>query len=231
VFIKKEGGIMEVKLLNHTPEPEKTIYLVARQCFSLNFPEEGSKEDWEKLIKFLISRQHFSPFEHINFTFSIQEISRACSHQLVRHRLASYSQQSQRRVDLKEFRYVIPSTIKQEKRALEIYENCIKLIQEVADALKFLKIPLEDIRYLFPQAVETKIIVTMNVRELFHFFEERLCKKAQWEIRSLANKMLHLCLDVTPTIFSHCGPKCKRLNYCPERKQVCEYYYFWKENK
>ncbi len=220
---------MEVKLLNHTPEPEKTVYLAARQCFSLNFPEEGSKEDWKRLIGFLISHQHFSPFEHISFTFSIQEISRACSHQLVRHRLASYSQQSQRRVSFEEFNWITPPKIARQTLARETFQKCISQIQDAIAGLHCLKIPIEDIRYLLPQAVTTKIIVTMNARELFHFFEERLCKMAQREIRELANKMLQLCRKVSPVIFNHSGPKCKRLNYCPERKQVCEYYYFWKE--
>jgi len=221
---------MKVKLLNYTPNPEKTVYLAARQCFSQNFPEGGNQEDWEKLIKFLISHQHFSPFEHISFTFSIQEISRVCSHQLVRHRLASYSQQSQRRVSFEEFDWITPPKIARQTLARETFQKCISQIQDAIAGLYCLKIPIEDIRYLLPQAVTTKIIVTMNARELFHFFEERLCKKAQWEIRSLANKMLQLCLDVSPIIFSHCGPKCARLKYCPEGKR-CEYFSFWKEKK
>ena len=220
---------MEVKLLNHTPEPEKTVYLAARQCFSLDFPEEGNKEDWEKLIKFLISHQHFSPFEHVSFTFSIQEISRACSHQLVRHRLASYSQQSQRRVT-QDLIFIFPPSIQKEEKTREIYKNTMIQLYNIYHQLCNLGIPKEDARYVLPQAIATNIVVTMNARELFHFFEERLCLKAQWEIRELANKMLQLCLDVSPTIFQYCGAKCGRLKYCPEGKS-CYYFPFWQRRK
>jgi len=220
---------MKVKLLNYTPNPEKTVYLAARQCFSQNFPEGGNQEDWEKLIKFLISHQHFSPFEHISFTFSIQGISRVCSHQLVRHRLASYSQQSQRRVT-QDLIFIFPPSIQKEEKAKGVYKDAMIQLYSIYHQLCNLGISKEDARYVLPQAIATNIVVTMNTRELFHFFEERLCLKAQWEIRSLANKMLQLCLDVSPIIFSHCGPKCARLKYCPEGKR-CEYFSFWKEKK
>ena len=222
---------MEVKLLNHTPEPEKTVYLAARQCFSLDFPKKGSKEKWRKLIKFLLQHQHLSPFEHISFTFSVEGISRACSHQLVRHRLASYSQQSQRRTEITRnalLTMIFPDTIKKNEKALKKYAKAVAMMYKTYAALRKMNIPKEDARYILPQAIATNIVVTMNVRELFHFFEERLCGKAQWEIRKLANKMLQLCRRVSPVIFSHCGAKCSRLKYCPEGKP-CEYYYFWRE--
>ena len=217
---------MKVKLLNYTPNSEKTVYLAARQCFSQNFPEGGNQEDWERLIGFLISHQHFSPFEHVSFTFSIQEISRACSHQLVRHRLASYSQQSQRRVT-QDLIFIFPPSIQKEEKTKEVYKNTMIQLYNIYHQLCNLGIPKEDARYVLPQAIATNIVVTMNARELFHFFEERLCGKAQWEIRKIANEMLQLCLDVSSIIFNHCGPKCKRLKYCPEGKP-CHYYYFWK---
>jgi len=205
------------------------VYLAARQCFSLNFPKTRKKENWEKLIKFLISHQHFSPFEHISFTFSVEGISRACSHQLVRHRLASYSQQSQRRTEITRnalLTMIFPDTIKKNEEALKKYAKAVVTMYKTYTALRKMNIPLEDARYILPQAITTNIVVTMNARELFHFFEERLCLKAQWEIRELANKMLQLCLNVSATIFQHCSAKCGRLKYCPEGKP-CYYFSFW----
>ncbi len=225
-LLNYKGGRMKVKLLNYTPDPEKTVYLAARQCLSQNFPKKGEKKDWEKLIRFLIIHQHFSPFKHISFIFSVQGISRVCSHQLVRHRLASYSQQSQRRTKLI-FDFIVPSSIEKNPKTMLLWKNYMLRAYQTYMDFQRLGIPLEDARYILPQSIATHLVVTMNARELFHFFEERLCGKSQWEIRQLANKMLLLCRKVSLPIFDWCGPRCTRLKYCPEGKP-CKYYYFWK---
>ncbi|MGB9811974.1 MAG: FAD-dependent thymidylate synthase, partial [Dictyoglomus turgidum] len=137
-------------------------------------------------------------------------------HQLVRHRIASYSQQSQRYVKIKD-EYVIPETIKKEEQRLNVYRDLIERAFDAYEELVKLGVPKEDARYLLPQAIESKIIVTMNARELMHFFTLRTCNSAQWEIRELAWKMLELVRNVAPTIFSDAGPPCFR-GPCPEGK-------------
>ncbi len=164
---------------------------------------------------------HFSVFEHISFSFGIEGVSRALTHQLVRHRLASYSQKSQRYVKAgAEFPYIIPHTIKNNSEALEIFNNAMSQIAECYNKLSALDIPSEDARYVLPNACETKIIVTMNARELLHFFALRLCNRAQWEIRELSDKMLALCYDTAPAVFEKAGPGCCNKG-CTEGKFTC----------
>ncbi len=156
--------------------------------------------------------------KHSFFSFYIEGISRACSHQLVRHRLASYSQQSQRYVELEGFKYVTPETLKGSVR--QKYQN---LMSEIADFYGFLVrngVPKEDARFVLPNACTTRLVMTMSGRELFHFFKLRTCNRAQWEIRELAIKMLEL-LRKKWKIFFKAGPSCYRLGYCPEGSKTC----------
>ncbi len=166
--------------------------------------------------------------EHASFTFVVEGISRACSHQLVRHRLASYSQQSQRYVNEKEFDYLMPPSIQEDGEMRALFEKTMKDIQQsysyFADRLVqkgySTESAREDARFVLPNATETKIMITMNARELLHFFRQRLCNRAQWEIRAMAYAMLKLVKPIAPTIFRHSGPPCVK-GKCPEGSRTC----------
>ena len=230
---------LNVKLLDMTPKAISIIYAASRQCYSGKFAGdifEEERENLEKQVEFVrrvVESGHESPLEHVKFTFAIEGVSRALTHQLVRHRIASYSQQSQRYVKEEDFDYVIPASIKEDE---ELRGEFVRIMKEIqASYNKVLKRFKEkgivgekanqDARYILPQAAETKIVVTMNCRELLHFFEQRCCMRAQWEIRNLANKMLKICKTHLPAVFSNAGPKCERLGYCPEvEKFTCGRY-------
>ena len=167
---------------------------------------------------------HTSVIEHASFTFAISDVSRSLTHQLVRHRIASYSQQSQRYVNLNEPTYVIPPLIAKNKKTKEAYEQTMQAIWEHYNKLLKLHIPAEDARYVLPNATCTNIMVTMNARSLLNFFELRCCLHAQWEIRMLANKMLREVKVVAPRIFKNSGPACKTKGICPEKKKNCPLY-------
>jgi thymidylate synthase (FAD) len=169
----------------------------------------------------VIKSAHTSTIEHASFTFAVEGISRVCSHQLVRHRIASFSQQSQRYVSLEDFNYVIPPKIKNNLKAEKIFLDHIRHLQRAYLDLKNLKILSEDARFLLPNACETKIVITMNARELLHFFELRLCNRAQWEIRKLAQRMLEKVKPLAPHIFKHAGPSCETEKICWEGKLSC----------
>ncbi|MDT3692928.1 MAG: FAD-dependent thymidylate synthase [Mucispirillum sp.] len=216
---------LKVELLQHNAEPEMIAALAAKLCYSgaelSDLQEKVSNAEQTDFIQKLIGMGHFSVFEHVSFSFGIEGVSRALTHQLVRHRLASYSQKSQRYVKAgAEFPYIIPHTIKDNSEALEIFNNAMKEIAECYNKLSALDIPAEDARYVLPNACETKIIVTMNARELLHFFALRSCNRAQWEIRELSDKMLALCYAVAPAIFEKAGPGCVNKG-CTEGKFTC----------
>jgi len=211
---------LKVKLIAYTPEPEKVCALAMRLCHSQHDIEELDVTLTQNEISRLLNKakilQHFSIFEHVNFTFYIEGVSRVTTHQLVRHRIASYSQQSQRYVKVRE-EFVVPETILKDKDREKIYKEALEKVFSSYEDLVKLGVPKEDARYLLPQAVESKIIVTMNARELLHFFTLRTCNSAQWEIRNLAWSMLDLVKEIAPTIFSDAGPSCFR-GPCPEGK-------------
>lgn len=231
---------MKVILVEHTPNPEVLIAKAAKLCYSpVGIEEMNEAMDSEKTIKFinmLVSMGHESPVEHVSFTFAVEGVSRSLTHQLVRHRIASYSQQSQRYVKLDQFQYIIPPEIEKNGEARAIYieamESSQKAYNEISDMLKekYLneglsksaaeKKAIEDARYVFPNACETKIIVTMNVRSLLNFFRHRCCNRAQWEIRELAFEMLKQVKKVSPTIFKYAGPSCLN-DKCPEGSMTC----------
>lgn len=217
---------MYVELLNYTPNPEKTIAMAAKLCYSpAQIEELRGKIDNSKVRSFiykLFQRGHTSPFEHISFTFGIEGISRATSHQLVRHRIASYSQQSQRYVEYEHLDYIIPPKINEDKELRSTFMTMMEKIEEVYRYFLEKEVAAEDARYVLPNAACTKIIVTMNARSLFHFFGLRCCHKAQWEIQKLACEMLKLVINIAPSIFEKAGPKCiEGIEYCPEGNMSC----------
>jgi thymidylate synthase (FAD) len=217
---------MKVNLIKYTQEPEKTVAVAARLCYSPvgvdDLMNELSDESIEKLVRFVIRSGHLSTTEHINFTFAIEGVSRALTHQLVRHRIASYNQQSQRYVKFKDnFEYILPPSIEKDKDSRKKFEGMISDIHGLYKELLASGIEAEDARYILPNASETKIIVTMDGRELLHFFTVRCCNRAQWEIRELATKMLKLVKKVAPLVFEKAGPNCLR-GSCQEGKFKCE---------
>jgi thymidylate synthase (FAD) len=211
---------MNVTLLNWTPDPELTIARAARLCYSKKFEENLTLDKARKLITNVVARGHESVLEHASFTFLIEGLSRAASHQLVRHRLVSFSQQSQRYIRFKNPNYVIPPSIESNPHATMIFndivERNIKIYQELLD----MGIPEEDARYIFPQAITSHLILTANARELLHIFRLRLCNRAQWEIRILAEQMLNLVKEKAPIVFENAGPACLT-GICPEGDKGC----------
>lgn len=180
-----------------------------------------TNEKATKLIKQVVSTGHTSTIEHMSFTFAVEGISRATSHQLVRHRIASYSQQSQRYVEAGDFNYIVPPSIAQKPDLKEKYERFMDYVNETYKDFLAYDIPAEDARFVLPNAAETKIVVTMNARSLLHFFEERCCGRAQWEIRTVANMMLAECRKVAPVMFEKAGPTCVTKGICEEGKRSC----------
>ena len=211
--------MMEVKMIGHTPYPQGVASVASGTCVNEEIPSL-----WEvdpKAFKYAVASGHESVLEHCTFTFAISGISRACSHQLVRHRMASYSQQSQRYVNMDNFEYVMPDSFKNVPEAEEAFRNLMSMTNVLYQAfVKAKKIPEEDARYILPNATCTNIVVTMNARELRHFFNLRCCNRAQWEIRELADRMLELCKETCPILFEDAGASCVK-GYCPEGKKSC----------
>ena len=219
------GFTLNVKLLSHTENPEKLIAASAKLCYSQKADIDSLMNDLtsdkvDSFIERLEGLGHESPFEHASYSFGVEGVSRALTHQLVRHRLASYSQRSQRYCAETGFDYVIPQTIMKNQTALEEFENIMKYIQNSYEKLVDLGIAKEDARSVLPNACTTRIIVTMNVRELWGFFNHRCCTRAQLEIRTLANKMLALVKEESPLLFKHAGANCVK-GFCPEGKMSC----------
>lgn len=233
---------LKVLLLNHTQNPEETIAHAAKLCYSPSSVEELKEKiessNNEKFIAKLQKIGHLSPFEHVSFTYGVEGISRACSHQLVRHRIASYSQQSQRYVgghsgnEGGTFDFILPPGVEaagKKEWFAEKMNEIQKWYDELVEALgNSGERSNEDARFILPNAAETKIIITMNARELLHFFSVRCCERAQWEIRDMATGMLKLARNVIPSIFSKSGPNCiegpctEGDMYCGKLKEVRE---------
>ncbi len=212
---------MIVKLLAHTENADAICAAAGNSCYSER-PSYEIVEDInaERVLSRIVGMGHHSVIEHAVFTFSVEGVSRALTHQLVRHRVASFSQQSQRYVSMKEPTYVVPHTVEGDPEARRVFDETMASIWDAYGRLESMGIPAEDARYLLPNGCTTNITITMNARELLHFFSLRCCNRAQWEIREMADEMLRLCREVSPVIFKDAGPPCVR-GPCPEGKLSC----------
>lgn len=239
----------KVTLLSHTPEPEKLIAAAAKLCYSPTgisslMERLDDSQKVESFIQMLTDMGHESPVEHVTFTFGIEGVSRSFLAQITRHRIASFSVQSQRYVKENSLCFVTPPEIDADPAAQKIYlesmEHSYQSYLSLAELLEekhfqtFLeqglpekesrraaeKKAIEDARFVLPNACDTKMIVTMNVRSLNHFFALRCCNRAQWEIRDVATQMLQLVKEVAPTLFARSGPPCVA-GGCPEGKMSC----------
>ena len=241
--------MLKVALIAHTPEPEKVVAAAAKLCYSNahisdlldGLTPEKSREFVEKLAKL----GHESPTEHVSFTFAIEGVSRTLLAQITRHRIASFSVQSQRYVRLDQFEYITPPEVEADPRAKKAFEEEMSLqnenykriaailkeghtarlmkeegLDEAAASKKAEKMAIEDARFVLPNACATKMIVTMNARSLQNFFKLRCCNRAQWEIHDLADKMLELVYPVAPALFEKSGPACVR-GACSEGAMTC----------
>jgi len=240
---------LKVNLLRYTPDAEKLIASAAKLCYSPvgvdKIEEKLTDENTKRFLDMLMGMGHESPIEHVSFTFGVEGVSRVLTHQLVRHRIGcSYSQQSQRYVKLDQFEYIIPPDIESIPKAKEIFTKAMEDDQRYYNELSEIlyenhyksyikeglsekeakrmaeKKSIEDARYVFPNACETKIVFTMNARSLFNFFNHRCCNRAQWEIRELATEMLRQVKKVAPTLFKYSGPNCLN-DPCPEGNMTC----------
>ena len=201
---------MDVRLLYHTPDPERAVAVAARLCYApigaAELLETMGDEAIRRVLKTIITSGHTSTLEHASYTFAIDGVSRAMTHQLVRHRLASYNQQSQRYVSFAhEPEFIVPPDIAADAKKAAMFEQATREAFAAYRALIEAGVAAEDARYLLPNATETKIAVTMNIRELLHFFELRCCRRAQWEIREVAQRMLDLIEPTAPYIFMDAG--------------------------
>lgn len=240
---------MKVTIIQHTPEPEKLVAAAAKLCYSPvgaeNIMDGLDEERVRKFLGILMDLGHESPIEHVSFTFGVEGVSRVLTHQLVRHRIGcSYSQQSQRYVKLDQFEYVIPPEIEKlpvaRQKFIETMEADQKAYNELVELLapehykRYIKegrnekqarsmaekAAIEDARYVFPNACETKIVFTMSARALMNFFRHRCCNRAQWEIRQMAEEMLRQLKGIAPVLFRHAGPGCIA-GPCPEGSMSC----------
>lgn len=238
----------KVTLLSHTPDPDATIAAAAKLCYSSSdiesLREKISEEEAQRFVKMLAGIGHQSPLEHTLFIFGIEGVSRALLAQITRHRIASFSVQSQRYVRISNFEYIVPPAIENDGEAKKQFNEAMNLAAEKYDTLteilykneydrliaegveekeaskKAQKTAIEDARFVLPNAAATKMVMTMNARSLLHFFEERCCNRAQWEIREVAFQMLALVKNVAPAVFDKAGPPCVK-GACPEGKMTC----------
>ncbi len=222
---------LHVELIAHTPLPEQVCALGAKLCYAkadvAALRERVSAQDQSLFLERIMDSGHLSVLEHATFSFAVEGVSRVLLAQLTRHRIASFSVQSQRYVSLAEnFSYIIPPAIKAlgdeavsryEAQMAQMQEWYVQWQQELGAKGESSN---EDARFVLPNACETRLIVTMNARELMHFFELRCCNRAQWEIRALAEEMLRLCRQAAPVLFANAGPGCVR-GACPEGSKSC----------
>ena len=209
-----------VELIAHTTEPARVVAAAAKLCYS-PATASGLFEglDAGKVRDFLGKLRavgHLSPFEHASFTFAIDGVSRVMTHQLVRHRIASYSQQSQRYVTMGSPRTVMPPEVAANPEAREIFERTAAEAHAAYEKIAALGVPKEDARFILPHGWETSLVMTMNARELYHFFAIRICRRAQWEIRRVAARMFALVREAAPELFERSGPACLSEGACRE---------------
>ena len=218
---------MNVKIIASTPNPELIAAVAARTCYSADNSDtimsSLTDDKIKKLLQKVIKSGHHSVLEQASFTFSVEGVSRVLLAQLTRHRIASFAVQSQRYVNMENFHYIIPESILVDKKINNDNKMLNKYLKFLDEAKALYKemidqgIKPEDARYMLPGCVLTNIVMTMNARELLHFFSLRCCNRAQKEIRSLANEMLKLVKPLAPNIFANAGPNCVR-GFCTEEK-------------
>lgn len=239
---------MKVILISHTPDPEKLVATAAKLCYSSSnittVYDSLNSEQTANFLTLLSDLGHESPIEHCTFTFGIEGVSRALLAQITRHRIASFSVQSQRYVKENNFEFVVPPAIKEDEQLSTIFQDCMNSAidgyNNIADILtaKYAKEyiqngidekkannlaskkAIEDARFVLPNACDTQMMVTFNARSLLNFFKHRCCNRAQWEIKAVADEMLKLVIQVAPSIFSKAGPACL-YKPCPEGKMTC----------
>lgn len=225
---------LKVELIGYTSDPEQNVVAAIRQCYASvgakELKEKTTEEVKRRLIKQVINSGHTSTLEHASFTFAIDGVSRVTEIHLIRHRIASFSIQSGRYVKRGDAAYRVPPKIRnlENKKLLEKYLKHLENSQELYNELIDAGIPAEDARFCQPQSVQVKIVMTMNARELLHFFSVRSCTRAQWEIREVAKQMLYLVKEVAPIIFENAGPPCVSEKICDQGKMSCG---IWKNIK
>ncbi|NLF83215.1 MAG: FAD-dependent thymidylate synthase [Candidatus Gastranaerophilales bacterium] len=217
----KESEFPLVHLISAPENPLKTIYLSCRTCYSADYPlkiweKEASEETMLKLVRKVLQSGHYSTIEHCHYVFTISGVSRACTHQLVRHRHMSFSQKSQRYVvEEGQFEYITPATVV--KSGLQVdYDNLMTQIAEFYDKMIESGIPAEDARFILPNAATSSMVASLNLREMIHVANLRLCTNAQHEIRKLVKKMCELVIQKEPWLKDYLVPKCERNGYCDE---------------
>ncbi len=222
---------LKVILLRATPDPDEVVALGARLCYAKadleTLQQRVETNDQRAYVQGVMERGHLSVTEHACFTFAVEGVSRALLAQLTRHRLASFSVQSQRYVSMAAgFDYIIPPSI--EALGEEEKQEFIRQMDTMHEWYCYWQEKLggaheganEDARFVLPNAAATRLVVTMNARELMHFFSLRCCERAQWEIREMAWQMLTLCRQAAPVLFANAGPACLQ-GPCPEGKNTC----------
>ena len=212
--------VCAVKLLTRTAEGGRAVAAAAKLCYSPSdagslFEGLGS-EKVRSFLAHLRKAGHFSPFEHASFTFAVDGLSRVASHQLVRHRMASFSQQSQRYVPVETPECVVPPSVSENPECRGLFEEHARRSLELYRTLVDRGISKEDARFVLPHGWATRLVVTMNARELHHFFRLRLCRRAQWEIREVARQMLLAVREAEPELFDLAGPDCLTEGACRE---------------
>ncbi|MDL2297899.1 FAD-dependent thymidylate synthase [Synergistaceae bacterium OttesenSCG-928-D05] len=209
-----------VNLIAGTPDAARIVAAAAKICYSpsgaVDILDGLTEDKTESFLKMLRDSGHLSPFEHASYTFAVEGLSRVASHQLVRHRIASYSQQSQRYVGMSGQTCIMPPSVAQNEEARKLFEEQTARAWACYEKLVELGVQREDARFILPHGAETRLVMTMNARELHHFFALRLCKRAQWEILELARQMLLLVREASPEIFGVAGPSCITLGRCTE---------------
>jgi thymidylate synthase (FAD) len=215
---------MYVKLIDYPLDPALLVACGGRICYSDKHASDiykMSDDEANKMVQHAIDSHHDSLFEHVNFTFLIEDVSRVLSHQLVRHRIMSPHQRSQRYVTLHKGEYVTPKSIEENPEAKKIYDFAVDQAAAAYQTLIDMGIPKEDARYIYPNAAHTQLIITINGRSLQHMLGLRLCNRAQGEIREMAELMLKELRRVFPEFFNHVGPNCYMMGHCPEGKMSC----------
>jgi thymidylate synthase (FAD) len=215
--------MIRVKLVNYTRDPELAVAAAARACLRNTDYEavydELNHKDVQRILRNIIKNNHHSPLEHASFTFTISGVTRVLTHQLVRHRIASYSQLSQQRTDSSGLQFTIPPEIQQCPELAEEYQDIMKRCQGLYRHLVRCGISMGSARYVLPSAFNTRIVTTMNARSLLNLLAQRECEVEDWEFREVASLIHSELMKVAPSIFQFAGPLCITRGHCPEGKK------------